>query len=186
MWAAKEPGANCLESSRKISGKKVKDSESTSCVEGQKGDKRTTIILQNVPCQCTRDALVQILDEQGFFGGYDFVHLPIDFQTKAGLGYALVNMVNHRVALRAHQRFAGFSKWPFPSENVCEVAWNQPHQGLAAHIERYRNSPLMHGSVPDAHRPALFQNGLHIAFPAPTTRIRPPRIRHQKADFVKA
>ena len=27
---------------------------------------------------------------------------------------------------------------------VCRVTWSGPHQGLAAHVERYRNSPVMH------------------------------------------
>jgi hypothetical protein len=126
-----------------------------------------------------------MLDDEGFFGAYDFAHLPVDFQTKVGLGYALVNMVSHSEALRVQEHFDGFKRWPFPCENVCEVAWNGAHQGIALHIERYRNSPLMHESVPESYRPVLLENGLRIEFPAPTVRrIRPPRIRHQKNDMA--
>jgi hypothetical protein len=125
--------------------------------------------------------LLKILDDEHFSGAYNFVHLPIDFQTKVGLGYALVNMVSHSEALRAQEHFGGFANWPCPSGNVCQVAWNSVHQGIAVHIDRYRNSPLMHESVPESYRPALFENGVRVAFPVPTTRrIRPPRIRHQK------
>jgi hypothetical protein len=141
---------------------------------------QTTIILRNCPLECTRDMLLQMLDDEGFRGGYDFVHLPIDFQTKVGLGYAIVNMVSSSVALCVQQHFQGFHKWAFQSDNHIEVDWNRPHQGLQAHIERYRNSPLMHESVPETYRPVLFENGCRVPFPAATTKIRAPRIRHQK------
>lgn len=140
----------------------------------------TTVILRNLPAECSRDTLLQILDHEGFSGKYDFLHVPIDFQTKTGLGYALLNLVTHSAALCVQKHFEGFRQWPFKSDNVCEVAWNSPHQGLATHIERYRNSPLMHSSVPEAYRPVLFVNGDSVDFPAPTTRLRAPRIRHQK------
>ena len=29
---------------------------------------------------------------------------------------------------------------------VCQVTWSGPHQGLDGHVERYRNSPVMHKS----------------------------------------
>jgi len=140
----------------------------------------TTIILRNCPLECTRDVLLKILDDEGFRGGYDFMHLPIDFQTKVGLGYAIVNMVSSSVAVCAQQHFKGFHNWAFPSDNSVEVDWNRPHQGLKAHIDRYRNSPLMHESVPETYRPVLFDHGCRVEFPAPTAKIRAPRIRHQK------
>ena len=30
---------------------------------------------------------------------------------------------------------------------VCQVGWSGPHQGFQAHVERYRNSPVMHKST---------------------------------------
>jgi hypothetical protein len=153
----------------------------------QKGKQEaTTLILRNLPLECTRDVLLTVLDNEGFWGEYDFLHLPIDFQTKAGLGYALLNLVSHEVALRVQEHFDGFSTWPVPCDSLCEVAWNSPHQGLATHIDRYRNSPLMHTSVPETYRPVLFHNGFRREFPAPTTRIRAPRIRHQKPAALLA
>jgi len=140
----------------------------------------TTVILRNLPTECTRDMLLQILEDEGFSGAYDFLHLPIDFQTKSALGYAVLNLVTHDAALHIQKHFNGFSKWPCHSGNICEVAWNSPHQGLATHIDRYRNSPLMHVSVPESYRPVLFENGVRVQFPAPTAKIRAPRIRHPK------
>jgi hypothetical protein len=169
---------------QRADGKK-KRGKNTVNADPEIDSKWTTVILKNCPAECTRDMVLEVLDQEGFFGGYDFVHVPLDFQTKQSLGYAIVNMVSHRVALRALERLNGFNKWPSPCEEVCEVTWNSPHQGLTAHVDRYRNSPLMHERVPKTYRPALFKNGLQIDFPAPTSHIRPPRIRHPKLAIAK-
>merc|ERR1711957_1160484 len=50
---------------------------------------------------------------------------------------------------------------------VVEVVWSSPHQGLTILIERYRNARVMHPSVPDLYKPALFQNGVRWVFHLP-------------------
>ena len=47
------------------------------------------------------------------------------------------------------------------SQKVCEVCWGNPLQGLGAHIVRYRNSPVMHQSVPDEY-PGIAQAYFYI------------------------
>jgi hypothetical protein len=79
---------------------------------------------------------------------------------------------------KAH--FDGFCKWFCQSPKVCEVTWTDPHQGLEEHVERYRNSPVMHEDISDIYKPRLYAGGQRIPFPAPTKRIRPPRVRPQK------
>jgi len=138
----------------------------------------TTIMLRNLPNDYNRDLLCELLDEEGFSGRYDFVYLPMDFQRWAGFGYAFVNMRDHEAALDAWKHLSGFSEWKVVGSNkICEVCWGSPLQGLVAHRERYRNSPVMHPDVPDHFKPALFEDGQCIPFPAPTQRIRPPRTR---------
>lgn len=119
------------------------------------------------------------MDANGFARCYDFVYVPVSFLGFVALGYALVNMVDHEAAGRAHRFFSGFRGWPVPTTEKCKVGWSS-NQGLAGLIERYRNSPLMHESVPQQYRPVLFQNGVLSTFPGPTVRIRKPRVRHQK------
>lgn len=137
----------------------------------------TTIMLRNIPNNYSRAMLLELLDESGYAGTYDFIYLPIDFVKQAGLGYAFVNFTQHEYAKRSFASFDGFRQWLLPSEKVCEVVWSQPHQGLDAHLERFRNSPVMHPSVHDEWRPLLFVNGERVQFPLPTKRIPPPKTR---------
>lgn len=150
--------------------------------EMQESEEMTTVIFRNIPRDCTRDMLTNTLDAEGFSSKYDFVHVPVNFQNRAGLGYALVNMVDNDAALQAREHFTGFEGWcgSTVEQEKCEVGWSSPNQGLTAHIERYRNSPMMHESVPEQCRPALFKDGKLVSFPEPTKRLRPPRVRHQK------
>jgi len=141
-------------------------------------EERTTVMFRNVPNDYSRDALMQMLDDEGFAGQYNFVYLPVDFRTQSGFGYAFVNLVDGKIAAGFMAKFNGFSSWSLPSQKVAEVTWSHPSQGLVIHVERYRNSPVMHESVPDAFKPAMFENGERIVFPPPTKAIRMPRIRH--------
>jgi len=142
-------------------------------------DEFTTIMLRNLPNLYTRDMLVDLLNNEGFAGKYTFVYLPIDFKTHAGLGYAFVDLISPYETDRMRQHFEGFSSWALRSEKVCSVSWSHPEQqGFAAHVDRYRNSPVMHNSVPESWKPALFSQGVHLTFPAPTKKLRNPHIRN--------
>lgn len=141
-------------------------------------DGRTTVMLRNLPNNYTRSMLLQMLESEGFGSLCNFVYLPIDFRTQAALGYAFVNVVSPEVVPHFWSVFDGFTNWAIPSRKVCYVSWCEPNQGLEAHIDRYRSSPVMHGSVPDEYKPVLLQNGCRIPFPKPTKAIRAPRVRH--------
>merc|ERR1712190_533361 len=134
----------------------------------------TTVVLRNLPLNYKRTMLLRMLDYEGFAGKFDFVYLPVDFDTGAGLGYAFVNLVSPDVVQHFWKTFDGYRKWMFRSNKVCSVGWSRPHQGLATHMERFRNSPLMHESVPDEYRPVLLDKGVRVSFPQPTQALRPP------------
>lgn len=137
----------------------------------------TTVMLRNIPNRYTQTHLVNLLDENGFWSLYDFVYLPMDFRNGVNLGYAFVNLLTHRDALQAIALFHGFSRWFYESTKVCEVSWAHPHQGLEEHVERYRNSPVMHQCMPDEYKPMLFKGGQRAQFPPPTKAIRAPKLR---------
>jgi hypothetical protein len=58
---------------------------------GTQCDECTTVILRNLPCPFLREDLIKAMDAKGFAGLYNFVYLPVDFQTEMGMGYAFVN-----------------------------------------------------------------------------------------------
>lgn len=120
--------------------------------------------------------LLEMIDAEGFAGRYDFLYLPMDFNRNANLGYAFVNLVDEKGTADFWTLFDGFTRWVLPTSKVCELGWSGPHQGLKAHIERYRNSPVMHSSVPDDYKPMLFSNGVRQPFPAPTKKLHRPQL----------
>uniref|UniRef100_A0A7S2LV30 Mei2-like C-terminal RNA recognition motif domain-containing protein n=1 Tax=Zooxanthella nutricula TaxID=1333877 RepID=A0A7S2LV30_9DINO len=143
---------------------------------------RTTVMLKNLPVGLSREMLTEVLDKTGFAGSYDFVYVPVSFRTKASMCYAFVNMATPDSARACFGVLNGFTKWPLPTDKVCEITWSDKLQGLMQHIERYRNSPLMHPNVPDDFKPAVFQDGRRMHFPPATKALRPPRIRRNSED----
>jgi hypothetical protein len=137
----------------------------------------TTLMLKNVPNDYSRDMLLEMLDENGFQGRYNFVYFPMDFKRWSGLGYAFVNMVAHEDGVELMEKLDGFASWKKQSTKVCQVAWGDQGQGLDAHIQRYRNSPVMHPDWPEEARPLLFVDGERVDFPPPTKKLKPPRVK---------
>jgi hypothetical protein len=137
--------------------------------------------MRNIPNQCkyTRNMLLALLDRMGFKGAYALVYLPIDFHTKAAIGYAFVGFHSTKDAMRFRQVFQEFNDWGFGgSSKVCEVCWCGSEHSLDDLVQRYMNSPVMHPLVPDQYRPALFDaQGERQPFPVPTRVPRKPRGR---------
>jgi hypothetical protein len=143
--------------------------------ESQAVEGRTTVMIRNIPNNVIRDELLERLASHGFQFSFDFAYLPMDFKRDANLGYAFVNVTSPEEADRFYDSFNGFNDWGCASNKVAEVCWGSMH-GLPAHIERFRNSPVMHKDVPDEHKPVLFCQGQRVDFPSPTKRIRAPRM----------
>jgi hypothetical protein len=132
-------------------------------------------VLKSLPAGCSREELRRNLDEAGFAGRYDFLYLPAHFKTWTLFQYSFVNFVTPADALRALNALNG-AEWPGSAAGEPLVAaWSEMHQGLRVHVERYRNSPLMHGAVPDEYKPILLKDGSRVKFPRPTQRLAPPR-----------
>lgn len=142
---------------------------------GSKG--KTTVMWKNLPNNYTRDDLLALVDASGFASAYDFFYSPIDFTSNALVGYAFVNFVSTEQADKFYYHFQDFTAWTLKSEKVSMVTWSHPLQGLEGHIERYRNSPVMHEDVSDDKRPVLFKDGVRIPFPEPTKKLRAPHLK---------
>jgi len=144
---------------------------------------RTTLMLRNIPNDYTFPMLKELLDSFGFCGHYDFLYLPMDFRKGANIGYAFVNGVDPAAARRIREAFDGFESWAIQSGKTCEVSWSYPQQGLAEHVERYRNSPVMHESTPLDYKPRIYQrNGYEVPFPSPTKPLKPVKLRPMRQN----
>jgi hypothetical protein len=141
----------------------------------------TTVIVKKMPKAFTRDMLVSLLEKHGFSRSFDFVYVPVEFDKGVSTGCAFINFVDSASAESFKQRFHGFRKWGVQCGHTkkAEITWSQSCQGRDAHIERYRNSSVMHESVPDHFKPALFVDGARVAFPSPTRGLRAPERRAQ-------
>lgn len=141
-------------------------------------DTRTTLMIQNVPSQCTNTMMVEMLDSAGFSGKYDFVYAPTDFRTYTAFGYAFVNFTTNNNALQAMEVLGGLICPTWSEQKVAfEVNWCEAHQGLKVHVNKYQNSPVMHPSVLEEYKPLIFKNGVRQRFPPPTKVIKEPRLR---------
>lgn len=125
---------------------------------------RTTLVLRKLPANVTRSSLVEMLDMAGLKGLYDFVYLPMDFKKGKVFGYAIINFVTHTCAEQATLHFGGAD---------ANINWSDSHQGLDELIQRYRDSPIMHSSMPEMCKPIILSNGMPAPFPHPTKNIKP-------------
>lgn len=90
------------------------------CLAGE--DKRTTLMIKNIPNKYTQKMLLTTIDEK-FRGTYDFFYLPIDFKNKCNVGYAFINMVRPAYIIPLIQKFDR-KKWEkFNSEKVCNISY---------------------------------------------------------------
>lgn len=142
---------------------------------------RTTVMLKNLPKGLSRAMLLELLDKTGFAKQCNFVYLPVEFTRRSCMGYAFVNFEYPSMVGEFWRAFEGLTDWPVPSSKICRVTWSSPLQGLAEHVDRFRNSPLMHSTVPDECRPILLRGGARVPFPVPTKTLRAPRPRASRS-----
>jgi hypothetical protein len=143
---------------------------------------KTTVMMRNLPNDYSREMLVNLIDTQGFRGCYNLFYLPIDYSSRVSFGYAFIDLVSPEEAQRFHAHFQGFDAWDMVSSKVCEVCWSSVLQGVQSHVDRYRNSPVMHETVPDDFKPLLFVDGKRVTFPSATKSIRAPRARRKDSS----
>jgi len=130
--------------------------------------------------------IADLLNSQGFERRFDFIYTPVKFSAMATIGYAFVNFVSAEAAQECVSRLDGFTDWATPCENSLTVLWSEKDQGLATIIDRHSNSPVMHASVREEFKPALYMDGVKTEFPPPTKQIKPPRVQRYIRDGAHA
>ena len=144
-------------------------------------DKRTTLMIKNIPNKYTQKMLLSAIDEI-VKGRYDFFYLPIDFKNKCNVGYAFINLIapEHIVPLFQHFNNKRWEK--FNSEKVANITYARI-QGKPALVAHFQNSSLMHEDK--RCRPILFRRDGGMACeqePFPTNAA--PRPRRQNGSGV--
>ncbi|KAK1924784.1 RNA recognition motif 2-domain-containing protein [Papiliotrema laurentii] len=115
-------------------------------------DKRTTVMIKDVPNKLSRDELIAVLTEV-VPKQFDFVYLRFDFTNCCNVGYAFVNFTSVNALYEFIQAKVG-KKWNmFSSEKVLQVSYANI-QGKAALVNKFKNSAVM--QVLEPWRPRIF------------------------------
>jgi len=102
----------------------------------------TTVMLRNIPNHCTRDYLLERLNQE-FAETFDFLYMPMDFKNYCNMGYAFINFKDiafcHHFAATFHGVETSVCLPGFGSGKICQVTPARV-QGLHANIQRLRHS----------------------------------------------
>jgi hypothetical protein len=120
-------------------------------------DKRTTVMVCNIPNRYTRDEVLDELDSKpDLKGTFDFLYLPIDFKNNCNLGYAFVNMAAPKDVIRLYQRMHG-AQWQLSvrSSKICKLKWGRV-QGKDALLGHFRGT-LHLSETPSEFKPITIE-----------------------------
>merc|ERR1719399_1941659 len=81
-----------------------------------------TLMMRGIPCGCTAEAVLAILDDAGLQGKYNFFYLPVDVKKSASLGYAFINFVNAQSAEYCIEKLNGIRLAPLRSLKTCSFS----------------------------------------------------------------
>ena len=90
-------------------------------------DKRTTLIIRNIPNRYTISLLLQEIN-RNYYRKYDVVYLPQDYINNTNLGFGFINFLDHMHLIMFCEEFIG-KKWNcFTSQKRCQLAYSK-YQG---------------------------------------------------------
>jgi hypothetical protein len=165
------PAKRSLSSTAPPSEGSATESDNCQLLADSAGD-GTTFTLRHVPASYDRERFVQLLERLGFADSYDFLYLPVNFQSGRCLRYAVVNLRDD-AAGHFEAVLQGFQDWQCDGpEASCAVERTENQQGLQACIERYRESPVNHPVMPGFLKPILVEGSRQLPLPPPRHEIR--------------
>lgn len=105
----------------------------------------TTLMVRGIPCSFSQEALLQLIDEAGLQGKYNFFYLPRDGKRSSNLGYAFINFVDQDSAEIMTSTFTGVPLAPARSKKVCTVS-PADIQGLTGLSKHFRCTAVSRGT----------------------------------------
>lgn len=130
---------------------------------------KTTVMLRNVPYGESQLGVLNLIEERGFSGRFNFFYAPLDFSSGNNLGYAFINLPKRSDVEEFYTVFDQLrvdkEGW---SQKDLQVCWARV-QGSDPNVEHYRNSPV--NDMPENFRPMIFENGKQLPFPRPDENV---------------
>jgi RNA recognition motif-containing protein len=91
-------------------------------------DKRTSIILKNIPFQMTKKELNDLLEG---IGNINYLYLPFDKNSKKNLGFGYVNLVNFKNVINLCDRIKEYNLNNKNLKKNIEIYYSKPQGKLA-------------------------------------------------------
>jgi hypothetical protein len=108
-------------------------------------DKRTTIMIKNIPNKFTRELLLNTID-QNFKDTYDLFILPTDGSRNKNFGYSFINFTSSYFIPYFYFMFNN-KKWSSTnSKKICEITYSKV-QGRANLISYYANKIIFYNNA---------------------------------------
>ena len=108
-------------------------------------DRRSTIMIKNIPNKFTKEKLLGLIDKN-FEGAYDLFIMPKDGNKNRNFGYAFVNFISSYYLPYFYYMFNG-KKWTDTnSKKICEITYSKI-QGRNELISHYPNKIIFFNDI---------------------------------------
>ncbi|KAL1518851.1 hypothetical protein AB1Y20_003128 [Prymnesium parvum] len=107
-------------------------------------DKRTTLMIRNIPNKCTLSSLMSTFSEvfKGERGLFDFFYLPMDVKSKCNVGYAFINIREQSKVQVFYHKLQGKMWDRFNPDKCCQITYGRI-QGFDALLKTFAESSVV-------------------------------------------
>lgn len=85
-------------------------------------DKRTSVMIKNLPNTISKDYFKNILCD---VGNINYLYLPFDKKNNKFLGFAFVNVVNYKTLIQLHNKLYGRKLENFEMKKTIEICYSK-------------------------------------------------------------
>ena len=100
-------GAGAAQQVRRHSCGNLRKTSTRATHSDQWQDDTVTVMMRNIPPHHTQQKLVEELHRRGFEGCFDFLYLPHNFKLNINVGYAFINFIEPKYALKFYRDLDG-------------------------------------------------------------------------------